>query len=86
MLRQIDRRKVYPPAARQAGQEGVVGIALSVDSSGTVLSVSVSRSSGIPALDQAALETARRASPLPRPPQSLGQVISLTASIRFTIR
>ena len=69
-----------------AGQEGVVAINFTIDAAGRVLSAGVSRSSGFPALDQAAVDTARRASPLPAPPASLGGSISLTASIRFTLR
>lgn len=86
VLRHIDRRKVYPRDAQRAGQEGVVSIAFTIDASGGVVSASVARSSGFPALDQAALETARRASPVPRPPATLGSSVALTASIRFAIR
>lgn len=86
VLRHIDRRKVYPRDAQRAGQEGVAAIAFTIDANGRMLSVSIARSSGVPALDQAAIETARRASPVPKPPVSLGSTISLTASIRFTLR
>jgi len=86
VLRHIDRRKIYPRDAQRAGQEGVVAIAFTIDASGRVLSASVARSSGFPSLDQAALETARRASPVPKPPSSLGSSVSLTASIRFALR
>lgn len=86
VLRYLDRRKQYPRDAERAGQEGVVAISFTIDTSGRVLSASVARSSGFPALDQAALDTARRSSPVPRPPASLGGSVSLTASIRFTIR
>lgn len=87
VLRYLDRRKVYPREAQRAGQEGVVRISFTIDSAGRVLSVGIAGSSGIPALDQAALDTARRASPVPRPPAAMGQgSLSLTASIRFTLR
>jgi periplasmic protein TonB len=87
VLRHLDRRKTYPREAQRAGQEGVAQISFTIDASGRVLSVSLAASSGIPALDQAALDTARRASPVPRPPASAGQgTLSLTAAIRFTLR
>ena len=84
-MRQLDRRKVYPRDARQRGEEGSVLITFSVNASGGISNVGVARSSGFPALDQAAIETARQASPLPAPPANLaGQ--SLSATIRFTLR
>jgi len=85
VLRRMDQRKVYPRAARDRGEAGAVVITFRVDAAGRVTSVSVGRSSGFPTLDQAAIETARRASPLPRPPEGFtGQ--SLSATIRFTLR
>lgn len=86
VLQYLERRKVYPREAEQAGQTGVAAITFTINASGQVLSVSLARSSGVPSLDQAALDTARRASPLPRPPASMGGNITLTASIRFTLR
>jgi len=87
VLRHLDRHKTYPRAAQRAGEEGVAQIRFTIDASGRVLSVSLAASSGIAALDQAAIETARRASPVPRPPASAGQgTISLTAAIRFSLR
>lgn len=85
VLRRLDQRKVYPRAAGERGESGTVVISFSVDASGRVSSVGVARSSGSPDLDQAAIETARRASPLPSPPAGFaGQ--SLSATIRFTLR
>lgn len=85
VLRRLDQRKVYPRAARDRGESGAVVISFAVDAGGRVTSVGVARSSGFSTLDQAAIETARRASPLPRPPAGFaGQ--SLSATIRFTLR
>ena len=87
VLAYLDQRKLYPREAQRAGQEGVARISFAIDSVGRVLSVSLAGSSGIAALDQAALDTVRRATPLPRPPAAMGQGnLSLTASIRFTLR
>jgi len=85
VLRQLDRRKVYPRDARQRGEAGSVLISFSVDGSGRISGIGVARSSGFPSLDQAAVDTARQASPLPAPPANLvGRALS--ATIRFALR
>ena len=87
VLRQLDRSKVYPRAAQRSGQEGVVQIGFTVDAAGRLSGIRVTGSSGIAELDQAAVDTARRASPVPRPPAAMGQGnLSLTAAIRFALR
>jgi len=53
-------RPDYPPDAKSAGQQGVVMISVEVDSSGAPSSVQVSRSSGFPRLDEAAVAAVRR--------------------------
>lgn len=50
----------YPPDARQARQQGVVMVAVEVNSQGEATSVSVARSSGFPALDRAAISAVHR--------------------------
>jgi len=85
VLRQLDQRKVYPRDARQRGEAGSVLISFSVDGSGRISGIGVARSSGFPSLDQAAVDTARQASPLPAPPTNLvGRALS--ATIRFALR
>ena len=83
-LAQLDRRKVYPRSAQSDGIQGTVDISFSVSASGQIASVSVVRSSGSSILDQAALDTARRASPLPPPPPGYAGR-ALTAAIRFSL-
>lgn len=84
-LAQLDRRKVYPRSAQADGIQGTVDISFSVSESGQITAVSVARSSGSSILDQAALETARRASPLPAPPAGYANR-AMTAAIRFALR
>lgn len=67
----IDRRKSYPPAAGRA--KGTVTLRLTVGRGGQLAAVSVARSSGNPALDQAALAAVRRAAPFPAAPAGLGK-------------
>lgn len=49
----------YPEEARKAGQQGVVHLRVQLDERGSILSVSLSRSSGYPLLDERALSTVR---------------------------
>lgn len=46
--------KRYPEAARQRGEEGVVGVSFQVDRDGRITSVAIIRSSGSSVLDGAA--------------------------------
>jgi TonB family protein len=50
----IRSRLFYPPAARARGARGVVGVAFTIGSSGSVTSFTITRSSGDPDLDAAA--------------------------------
>ncbi len=50
----------YPEASRRAGEEGVVLLAVSVNRNGRPSSVALSRTSGFPSLDRAAIEAVRR--------------------------
>ncbi|MBY0332462.1 MAG: energy transducer TonB [Acetobacteraceae bacterium] len=50
----------YPAASRLRGEQGVVGLVLGVSASGQVSSVEIGRSSGFPALDEAAKRAAQR--------------------------
>lgn len=84
-LARLDQRKVYPRAAQADGIEGNAVITFSVGASGQIGSIGLARSSGSAILDQAALDTARRASPLPAPPPGLANQ-AMSATIRFSLR
>jgi len=64
----IERKKRYPAGTRASGK---VILRLRLDAAGALHSVSVRRSSGDRALDQAALNAVTQAR-LPRAPQGLG--------------
>jgi TonB family protein len=49
----------YPPAARRAGQEGIVTVAVEVAPDGSVAEARVAKSSGSPLLDEAGVESVR---------------------------
>ena len=66
----LARNRRYPPAARQAGEEGAVTLRFAVDPVGLVLSSEILSGSGHDALDDAALAMLRGAT-VPAPPAGL---------------
>ena len=83
---QTNRAPPYPPDAFARRQEGQVLLEVHVNQRGLVDEISVSRSSGVASLDQAALETVRgwRFDPA----RSAGKPVAtvVTVPIRFVIR
>jgi len=67
MRRRLMEALRYPPPARSRGLSGTVLLDISIESSGAIGNVSVTRSSSHPLLDEAALEAARSLSPQPFP-------------------
>lgn len=87
VLSWLNRHKRYPSSAKSRRQEGLVQVAFTVDQGGRVTSSRVSRSSGIPALDQAALDMVRRASPVPAPPPEIASsALRLAVPVDFSLR
>lgn len=80
----LERRKRYPAEARRSRQQGTALVRFSIDSGGNVGAVSLSQSSGHPALDQEVLALVRRASPVPAPPPGVG--LTIVVPIRFDMR
>lgn len=80
----LERRKRYPAAARRQGQQGTAQVRFTIDGSGNVQSVSLVRSSGVPALDEEVVSLVRRASPVPAPPPGVNRTI--VVPIRFSVR
>ena len=74
----IDRKKVYPKGVK--GVRGQATVALTVSRSGQLLSVSVSKSSGHPELDAAAVKAVLRVGRFPAAPKGLDE-----ASYRFSL-
>ena len=84
LMAHLERRKRYPAASRSRREEGTAQVHFSIDARGNVLSTKLVRSSGHPALDEAAVALVQRASPVPAPPAAAPR--SITAPIRFDIR
>lgn len=83
----LDRHKRYPAAARANREEGTAEVTFAIDPGGRVLGARISRSSGSPALDRAAVEMVTRASPVPAPPAGIARPsLSLTVPVDFRMR
>lgn len=83
----LNRRKVYPPEARKARQQGVVTVRFTVDRNGSVSNASINRSSGHDILDQATLYLLQRVAPLPRMPSSMQrESVTLSLPIDYSLR
>ena len=83
----LNRNKRYPDGARRQRQEGIPQLQFTIDASGYVLSARIVRSSGIPILDQAAIDMINRASPVPAPPASVAQSrLTLTVPVNFNLK
>ncbi len=67
----ISQGMIYPELARWAGWEGEVILRLCLSSDGTLEDIVVARSSGIQALDRAAIEAVKEQAPYPRFPPEL---------------
>lgn len=79
------RRYLRMPSSVRRG--GVAYVRFAVNSGGTVISASLARSSGDPAVDEAAVAVVRRASPVPAPPPSIaGGAINLDIPIEMRRR
>lgn len=88
-FQQIQRHQQYPKRARDRGIEGVVYVQFSIDAQGRVQEVEILPPAGAhPLLAQAAMETIRKASPLPPVPDQLKaqKRIVITLGMRFELK
>lgn len=81
LVAHLNRHKRHPGG----GALGTAAISFTINRSGSVTGVRLTRSSGNAALDRAAVALARRASPVPAPPSSVpGSSVTVNVPIRFT--
>lgn len=85
VLARLERFRRYPTAARMRGDEGVAYLRIMINREGQVLSAKLERSSGVPALDKAAMEALNRAAPLPRIPPERPEELELLVPFEFFI-
>ncbi|MFT4089478.1 MAG: energy transducer TonB [Asticcacaulis sp.] len=82
--RHLEMFRDYPRTAKRRREEGVVTVTFVINRQGRVLNVKVGKTSGYAALDQAALDMVRTASPLPAPPSDIGgEQIEMTVPAEF---
>jgi periplasmic protein TonB len=80
----LEAVKRYPANAH--GERGVAGVAFRLDRNGHVLSVRITQSSGLAALDEDALATVKRADPLPAPPGGVSdEMLTIKTAIRYRL-
>ena len=77
----IARFQYYPERAQRERIHGQVGLVLTLRRDGTVTNVRIASSSGVASLDAAAVDTVRRAQPLPSIPAELPGQLSLDYTI-----
>jgi protein TonB len=86
ILARLQRAQRYPGSARSAREQGVVYIRFRMNRDGHVLSSTLVRTSGFADLDQAALDTLRRADPLPAIPPERPDEVELIVPVEFYLR
>ncbi|QUS38446.1 TonB family protein [Tardiphaga alba] len=86
LLTHIERYQSYPATARRDGHEDTVFVVFAMRRDGTVARVEIKSSSGQPILDQAAIETIRRAQPLPKIPADMPDILTVSVPVTFRAR
>ena len=86
LMARLERHRYFPSAARARRQQGTAWVRASVDRSGRLRTLLLERSSGEPMLDQAALQTFRRAQPLPRIPDDLPAPQERVVPVEYYLR
>ena len=86
ILAHLERFRRYPARARTARQQGTAQIRFRMNRAGIVLSSSIVKKSGSFDLDLAALDTLRRAQPLPAIPADMPDEVEITIPVEFYLR
>jgi len=82
----LERVRVYPTEARDRGWSGTTSVRFVIARDGSVEKLELVAGSGRRVLDEAALDTVRRASPFPSFPPELGSTaLDLTLPIAFRL-
>lgn len=82
----IERQRYYPQRARQLRQEGQPVVRIVLDSKGNLTHVAIESSSGVPLLDETALDIVRRAQPFPAPPAEYVEALRKRGDNRLIFR
>ena len=83
VLTRMADHAIYPHGAMATAQQGVVTVAVTVDKTGNLAGINVLNSSGVPAIDLAAIQAAKDAAPYPAPTAGAETVVK--GKIRFSL-
>lgn len=83
VLTRVADHAVYPHMALATAKEGVVTVAVTVGKDGNLTGINVLDSSGVPAIDLAAIQAAKDAAPYPAPAAATETVVK--GRIRFSM-
>lgn len=86
LMARLERYRYYPAAARSRRQQGTAWVRASIDREGRLLALRLEQPSGQPMLDDAALQTFRRAQPLPPIPAELKAPQELVVPVEYYLR
>lgn len=79
----IARFRYYPEGAKRERAQGIVALLFSMRRDGTVTDVRIVSSSGYTSLDAAAIETIRKAQPMPKIPAELPEQLTIGVPVAF---
>lgn len=83
----VRRRLRFPELARSQGVSGIASVRFTIDRSGRIISATLVRSAGHPALDEAAIAATRPGSSVPPVPDGLPQQqINFVVPLNFNLR
>jgi len=87
LARRLAENRYYPQSARDRHQEGRVVVRVVIARNGQLIDARVERSSGVPAIDEAELDTVRRSSPFPPLPLHIaGQQATFLIPVNYKLR
>jgi protein TonB len=86
LMARLERYRYYPAVARSRRQQGTAWVRASIDRDGQLRALRLEQSSGQPMLDESALQTFRRAQPLPRIPEELPAPQELVVPVEYYLR
>jgi protein TonB len=87
LVDRIRRQQDYPRLSRRRGEEGIVELTFTIQPDGRLTGITVERSSGSARLDDAAVKTLKRVSPVNPLPARLGtDALSVRLPIAYRLR